>query len=98
MPKPAVVVAGTESVCDRSLFPVNPEFYAVFTPQVLRREDRKRIGTCPGLQPTLKDSPMYILRTFALFLFLTRVVLAEQPTPILPDAKLTPGDTLDVAA
>jgi hypothetical protein len=26
------------------------------------------------------------------------VVLAQQPTPILPDPKLTPGDTLDVTA
>jgi hypothetical protein len=41
---------------------------------------------------------MYILRVFALLLFLTRVVLAQQPTPILRDAKLTPGDTFDVAA
>jgi hypothetical protein len=31
-------------------------------------------------------------------LFLTRVILAQQPTPILPDAKLTPGDTFDVTA
>jgi hypothetical protein len=36
---------------------------------------------------------MYILRAFALLLFLTRVVLAQQPTPILLDPKLTPGDT-----
>jgi hypothetical protein len=41
---------------------------------------------------------MYILRAFALLLFLARVVLAEQPTPILPDPKLTPGDTFDVTA
>jgi hypothetical protein len=41
---------------------------------------------------------MYILRAFALLLFLTRVLLAEQPTPILPDPKLTPGDTFDVTA
>ena len=38
---------------------------------------------------------MYILRTLA-FLFLTQAVLAQQPTPILPDPKLTPGDTFDV--
>jgi hypothetical protein len=39
---------------------------------------------------------MYILRVLA-FLFLTQVILrAEQPTPILPDPKLTPGDTFDV--
>ncbi len=31
-------------------------------------------------------------------LFLARVVLAQEPTPILPDPKLTPGDTFDVAA
>ena len=40
-------------------------------------------------------SPMYILRTLV-FLFLAQAVLAEQPTPILPDPKLTPGDTFDV--
>jgi len=48
-------------------------------------------------QPELKDSPMYILRALAL-LFLTQAVLAQQPTPILPDPKLTPGDTFDVTA
>jgi hypothetical protein len=31
-------------------------------------------------------------------LFLAQVVLAQQPTPILPDPKLTPGDTFDVTA
>jgi hypothetical protein len=36
---------------------------------------------------------MYILRAFALLLFLAQAVFAQQPTPILPDAKLTPGDT-----
>src|SRR5262252_1258347 len=41
---------------------------------------------------------MYILRAFALLLFLIQAVLAEQPTPILPDPKLTPGDTFDVTA
>ena len=40
---------------------------------------------------------MYVLRALA-FLFLTQAVLAEQPTPILPDPKLTPGDTFDVTA
>ena len=44
-----------------------------------------------------KRSPMYILRALV-FLFLTQAVLAKQPTPILPDAKLTPGDTFDVTA
>ena len=39
---------------------------------------------------------MYILRAFTFLLFLTRLVLAEQPTPILPDPKLTPGNTFDV--
>ena len=41
---------------------------------------------------------MYTLRAVALLLFLTRVVLAQHPTPILPDPKLTPGDTFDVTA
>jgi hypothetical protein len=40
---------------------------------------------------------MYTLRALV-FLFLAQVVLAEQPTPILPDAKLTPGDVFDVTA
>jgi hypothetical protein len=40
---------------------------------------------------------MHILRALV-FLFLTLAVRAEQPTPILPDAKLTPGDTFDVTA
>jgi hypothetical protein len=40
---------------------------------------------------------MYLLRAFALF-FLTQAVLAQQPTPILPDPKLTPGDMFDVTA
>ena len=50
-----------------------------------------------ALQPALKDSPMYI-RALIFLLFLTQAVLAEQPTPILPDRKLTPGDTFDVTA
>lgn len=41
---------------------------------------------------------MYILQAFALLLFFAQVVLAEQPTPILPDPKLTPGDTFEVTA
>ena len=39
---------------------------------------------------------MYILQALA-FLFLTQAVLGEQPTPILPDPKLT-CDTFDVTA
>jgi hypothetical protein len=30
------------------------------------------------------------------FLFLAPVVLAQQPTPIVPDPKLTPGDSFAV--
>ena len=59
---------------------------------------RVRIVACPALQPAPKDSAMYILRAFALLSFLAQVALAEQPTPILPDPKLTPGDTFDVTA
>ena len=40
---------------------------------------------------------MYILRTLA-FLFLDQGVFGQQPTPILPDPKLTLGDTFDVTA
>jgi hypothetical protein len=31
-------------------------------------------------------------------LFLAQAILAQQPTPILPDPKLTPGDIFDVTA
>jgi hypothetical protein len=40
---------------------------------------------------------MYIPRALAFFFF-TQAVLAQQPTPILPDPKLTPGDTFEVTA
>src|ERR1700693_4327096 len=36
------------------------------------------------------------IRAIALLLFLAPVVLAQQPTPILPDPKLTPGDAFGV--
>jgi hypothetical protein len=38
------------------------------------------------------------IRVLAFLLFLAQAVLAQQPTPILPDPKLTPGDTFDVTA
>jgi hypothetical protein len=41
---------------------------------------------------------MYILRAFALLIFLTRAVVAQQPAPILRDPKRMPGDTFDVTA
>ena len=44
-----------------------------------------------------KRLPMHIVGTLV-FLSLAQAVLAQQPTPILPDAKLTPGDTFDVTA
>src|ERR1700720_61235 len=40
---------------------------------------------------------MYI-RALGLLLVLTRVLFAQEPTPILPDANMTPGDTFDVTA
>jgi hypothetical protein len=68
---------------------------------VLRREYPResgqktvRIVACPALRPALKDSPMYVLRAFAFLLFFARVALAEQPTPILPDPKLSGGRRL----
>jgi hypothetical protein len=36
------------------------------------------------------------LRALALLLFLVSVVLSQQPTPIVPDPKLTPGDAFPV--
>jgi len=72
---------------------VNPDCYAVLHPT---RFKAKRIRTCLGLQLTLKDAPMYI-RALIFLLFLAQLVFAQQPTPILPDPKLTPGDTFDVS-
>jgi hypothetical protein len=40
---------------------------------------------------------MHVARTLA-FLFLAQAVLAQQPTPLLPNPNLTPGDTFDVTA
>jgi hypothetical protein len=40
---------------------------------------------------------MHVARALA-FLFLTQAVPAQQPTPLLPDPKLTPGDVFDVTA
>jgi hypothetical protein len=38
------------------------------------------------------------IRALTFLLFLAQVVLAQQPTPILPVSILTPGDTFDVTA
>jgi len=37
------------------------------------------------------------IRAIAFFLAVAQVVLAQQPTPILPDPNLTPGDAFEVA-
>ena len=39
-----------------------------------------------------------LIRALALLFIFVQVVLAQQPTPILPDRKLTPGDVFDVLA
>jgi hypothetical protein len=69
------------------------------TPEDLQeiRHKTVRLVACPGIQPALKDSPKYI-RALAFLLFLAPVILAQQQTPILPDPKLTPGDTFEVTA
>src|ERR1700736_6636327 len=43
-----------------------------------------------------KRSPMFI-RALAFLFSLTQFVLAQQPTPIVSDPKLTPGGTFDVS-
>ena len=45
-----------------------------------------------------EGSSIYFLHGFILLLFLAQLVFAQQPTLILPDQKLTPGDTFDVTA
>jgi hypothetical protein len=49
-------------------------------------------GRVAGVKHPLMKIPALAL------LFLAQVVLAQQPTPILPDPTLTPGDTFDVTA
>src|ERR1700722_8299601 len=41
---------------------------------------------------------MLSLRALAFLFSLTQIVLAQEPTPIVPDPKLTPGDAFDVSA
>jgi hypothetical protein len=41
---------------------------------------------------------MHFLRSVTLLLLLARILSTGQPEPILPDPKLTPGDTFDVTA
>ena len=41
---------------------------------------------------------MHILQAFVFPAFLAQVLVAQQPTPILPDPNLTPGSTFDVTA
>ncbi len=41
---------------------------------------------------------LMLIRALALLFIFVQVVLAQQPTPILPDRKLTPGDVFDVLA
>ena len=55
------------------------------------RQPHKRfeLSLARRFSQSLKDLMMYILRAFAFLLLLAQLVLAEQPTPILPDAKLT---------
>jgi hypothetical protein len=62
-------------------------------------EEESPVKLCvlPDGLPALRNSPMFI-RSIAFLLFLAQVVLAQQPTPMLPDPKLTPGDAFDVSA
>jgi hypothetical protein len=41
---------------------------------------------------------MYMVWGFAFLLVLAQSLFAQQPTPILPDPNLTPGDSFDVTA
>jgi hypothetical protein len=56
-----------------------------------------KLCVLPDGLPALRNSPMFI-RAVAFLLVFAQVVLAQQPTPILPDPKLTPGDVFEVSA
>ena len=54
-----------------------------------------KLCVLPDGLPALRNSPM-LIRAIAFLLVFAQVVLAQQPTPIVPDPKLTPGDTFEV--
>jgi len=60
-------------------------------------EEESPVKLCvlPDGLPALRNSPMFI-RAVAFLLVFAQVVLAQQPTPIVPDPKLTPGDAFAV--
>jgi hypothetical protein len=62
-------------------------------------EEESPVKLCvlPDGLPALRNSPMFI-RAVAFLLVFAQVVLAQQPTPIVPDPELTPGGTFDVTA
>jgi hypothetical protein len=69
----------------------NGTVYRERSPQEIGSQNSAKLLLARRLQPALKDSPMYILRLLPFF-FLAQGILAQQPTPIIPDPKLTPGD------
>src|SRR5271165_1678059 len=64
---------------------------------IRRTRMRRKLGVTVRNR-TLKNLPMYILQAFVFLAFLAQVLVAQQPTPILPDPNLTPGSTFDVTA
>jgi len=52
---------------------------------------------CHSASANPKCSPMFI-RALAFLWLVTQLGLGQQPTPIVPDPKLTPGDAFDVTA
>jgi len=59
----------------------------------------KTVPNCSSPEPSARPKGLADVHSSpSLFVLSHQVVLAQQPTPILPDPKLTPGDTFDVTA
>ena len=61
----------------------------------MEKEEFPVIYVLPDGLLALRNSPLFI-RAVEFLLVFAQVVLAQQPTPIEPDPKLTPGDAFDV--
>jgi hypothetical protein len=80
------------SFADRA---VDSDFHAVLHPQDLRHDDAKESTLAQAFSQALKAPRCTFYEAWPCC-FSLRSFSPSQPTPILPDPKLTPGDTFQV--